>query len=263
MADLDDTVRQHAEPDRTQRDAETPASQRDASPSRPSEYTSDTLDESRAAQDAQAAESRSPTETPQLSINTDTEGTTEPLSNVELSSGIPGTPSGAAVHPSPSQPQITVEASSSGQPEQDYSNVPVNTTRQRSDSRSTVATQATHRSTPVSSTVFVVTALETIAASKDARRSAELDTAVKAALENIKQADHRNIDPEVIFHPLQLAAKSYSIPLQVTALDCIGKLITYSYFAFPSFPAGDGNTPEDRPPLIERAIETIACRGPQ
>jgi brefeldin A-inhibited guanine nucleotide-exchange protein len=257
MADLDDTVRQHAEPDRTQRDAETPASQRDASPSRPSEYTSDTLDESRAAQDAQAAESRSPTETPQLSINTDTEGTTEPLSNVELSSGIPGTPSGAAVHPSPSQPQITVEASSSGQPEQDYSNVPVNTTRQRSDSRSTVATQATHRSTPVSSTVFVVTALETIAASKDARRSAELDTAVKAALENIKQADHRNIDPEVIFHPLQLAAKSYSIPLQVTALDCIGKLITYSYFAFPSFPAGDGNTPEDRPPLIERAIETI------
>ncbi|KAL1955236.1 hypothetical protein VTO42DRAFT_8895 [Malbranchea cinnamomea] len=150
-------------------------------------------------------------------------------------------------------PQIVVEDSS---PE-----IPVSpgTTRNRSDSRSTVATQATsHRSTPLSSTVFVKNALDAIGASKEAKRSQELEDAVNLALENIKHSDPHLIDPEVIFRPLQLATKSFSIPLQVTALDCIGKLITYSYFAFPSAPiSGNGPKPEDEPPLIERAIETI------
>lgn len=134
--------------------------------------------------------------------------------------------------------------------------------RARSDSRSTTATQATqatHRSTPVSSTVFVVTALEAIGASKDAKRSKDLEDAVQKALVNIKQSDTKPLDPEVIFLPLQLATKTFSIPLQVTALDCIGKLITYSYFAFPSSrPSQDGTDRGDKElPLIERAIETI------
>ncbi|KAH8705949.1 putative guanyl-nucleotide exchange factor [Talaromyces proteolyticus] len=131
--------------------------------------------------------------------------------------------------------------------------------RHRSDSRSTTATQTTHRSMPVSSTVFVVTALETIAASKEAKRSRELENAVQKALANIKQADHRPPDPETIFLPLQLATKTFSIPLQVTALDCIGKLISYSYFAFPSSHPNqdDANATDTGIPLIERAIETI------
>lgn len=133
--------------------------------------------------------------------------------------------------------------------------------RNRSDSRSTVATFMTSRTTPISSTVFVVTALETIAASKDAKKNKELEDATQKALLNIKQTDNQPIDPEVIFRPLQLASRTYSIPLQVTALDCIGKLISYSYFAFPtSSPktttAEDGSTVEELP-LIERAIETI------
>lgn len=134
---------------------------------------------------------------------------------------------------------------------------PAPDSRPRSDSRSTVATQATHRSTPVSSTVFVVTALETIAASKDAKRSKELEDAVQKALVNIKQSDTRPPDPETIFLPLQLATKTFSIPLQVTALDCIGKLITYSYFAFPSSRASQDDSADKELPLIERAIETI------
>lgn len=132
--------------------------------------------------------------------------------------------------------------------------------RTRSDSRSTTATHATHRSTPVSSTVFIVTALDTIGASREARRSKELETAVKNALVNVKQSEQQPINPEVIFRPLHLATRTLSIPLQVTALDCIGKLITYSYFAFPSTHEGadtePGATPE-QPPLIERAIDAI------
>ncbi|EEQ87398.1 hypothetical protein RJZ56_006984 [Blastomyces dermatitidis] len=130
--------------------------------------------------------------------------------------------------------------------------------RTRSDSRSTVATQNTQRSTPISSAVFILTALDTIGSSKEARRSTELEDAVTKARANIKQSDERPIDPEVIFAPLQLATKTFSIPLQVTALDCIGKLITYSYFAFPPTPAAENpQTAPNRLPLIERAIETI------
>lgn len=129
-------------------------------------------------------------------------------------------------------------------------------TRMRSDSRSTTATFATHRSTIVSSTVFIVTALEAIGASRDARRNKVLDDAVQVALANVRQTDGQPIDPELIFRPLHLASKTLSIPLQVTSLDCIGKLITYSYFAFPSTESESEATSE-KPPLIERAIDAI------
>ncbi|KAE8145565.1 hypothetical protein BDV25DRAFT_68579 [Aspergillus avenaceus] len=137
---------------------------------------------------------------------------------------------------------------------------PAPDTRVRSDSRSTTATFATSRSVPVSSTVFIVTALDTIGASREARRNKELEDAVKGALANVKGADGQPINPEVIFRPLYIATKTLSIPLQVTALDCIGKLITYSYFAFPSAPEGkdsENDPTQERPPLIERAIDAI------
>ncbi|KAL4876637.1 hypothetical protein BJY04DRAFT_139511 [Aspergillus karnatakaensis] len=132
--------------------------------------------------------------------------------------------------------------------------------RLRSDSRSTTATFATHRSSTVSSAVFIVTALDTIGASREARRSKELEDAVKDALANVKQSDRQSIDPEVVFRPLLLATRTFSIPLQVTALDCIGKLISYSYFAFPSTQeakASESQATPDQPPLIERAIDAI------
>ncbi|RMD42126.1 hypothetical protein DV735_g3020, partial [Chaetothyriales sp. CBS 134920] len=123
---------------------------------------------------------------------------------------------------------------------------------QRTDSRSTTTSS---RTLPVSSTVFVVNALESIGASKEVRRNKEFSDAVDTALANIKSHEQA-VDPELIFKPLHLATKSFSVTLQVTALDCIGKLISYSYFAFPSITKA---TPEpvDIPPLIERAIEAI------
>ena len=134
--------------------------------------------------------------------------------------------------------------------------------RMRSDSRSTTTTTTgQQRSGPVSSTVFIVSALDTIGSSKEARKNKELEVTVKAALSNVKQLERQPIDPEVIFRPLYLATKSFSIPLQVTALDCIGKLITYSYFAFPSAKESEasqgGEATSEQPPLIERAIDAI------
>lgn len=121
----------------------------------------------------------------------------------------------------------------------------------------------------MSSIVFVVSALDAIAASKEARKQPELADATKAALENIKANEPNLPDPEIIFKPLQLATLSTNIALTTTALDCIGKLISYSYFSVPSPTAqqngengeqgNDGqSTPRKGPkPLIERAIETI------
>ena len=149
----------------------------------------------------------------------------------------------------------TPSTADTSQIEPPHSATPNEPSRLHSDSVSTTLSRAT----PVSSTVFVVTALETIGASKEARKSKAFGGAVQAALANIKSEDEA-VDPEIIFSPLQLATKTFSIPLQVTALDCIGKLISYSYFAFPSAHLGrsQGTTGVgEQTPLIERAIETI------
>ena len=107
----------------------------------------------------------------------------------------------------------------------------------------------------MSSIVFVVSALEAIAASKEAQKKQQLGDAVRKALADIKQHEPQLPDPEIIFAPLQLATRSGSIPLTTTALDCIGKLISYSYFSVPS--ASTSNAEDERAPLIERAIDTI------
>lgn len=133
---------------------------------------------------------------------------------------------------------------------------------QRSDSQSTQATNgtsATRRSSaPLSSIVFVVSALDQIAASKEARKKKVLGDAAQKALDAIKRLDG-SPPPEVIFEPLRLATETSSIPLTTTALDCIGKLISYSYFSVPAeIPDPDAPpSSHQQLPLIDRAIETI------
>lgn len=130
-------------------------------------------------------------------------------------------------------------------------------TMERSDTQSTGATSSTRRS-PMSSMVFVVTALEQIANSKEARRKKQLGDSATKVLSSIKQQEAAPT-PEEIFEPLRLATETSSIPLTTTALDCIGKLISYSYFSLPSAPSDTTSVPQQppQPPLIERAIETI------
>ncbi|KAG8627086.1 hypothetical protein KVT40_004569 [Elsinoe batatas] len=130
----------------------------------------------------------------------------------------------------------------------------IDTGRRRTDSASTSATTATTRSAPRTSMVFVQAALETIANSKDARKKKPLLDASQKALSLIKgQGDLSQTPPEIIFLPLQLATEASTISIVTTALDCIGKLISYSYFAV----SGDIPSEEQKAPLIERAIDTI------
>ncbi|KAL1615375.1 guanine nucleotide exchange protein for ADP-robosylation factor [Diplodia seriata] len=164
----------------------------------------------------------------------------------------------------PAPPRISLPEGSSEHSDQqdrpptdssDHTVPPSPSVRLRTDSQSTAATNATAKTTTRSSLVFVVTALETIAASKDARKTKKLADTTQKALSAIKgDGDPSSIDPEVLFEPLQLATEANTIQVVTTALDCIGKLISYSYFSYPSEqPAG---SPE-QPALIDRAIDTI------
>ncbi len=131
---------------------------------------------------------------------------------------------------------------------------PLPTARSRSDTQSTAATSPTQRPT-LTSMVFVTTALENIAASKDSKKRKQLGDSVQRALAAVKQPEPPN--PEILFEPLQMASQSANVPLVTSSLDCIGKLISYSYFSIPPQEGAQSTTSDSQLPLIERAIETI------
>lgn len=87
------------------------------------------------------------------------------------------------------------------------------------------------------SVVLVLSALEAIAASREARRSAPLKEAVEHAL-NLVRVGQGGDRPRDIFEPLRLACETGNEKLQVVSLDCISKLISYSFFVEPDAPAG-------------------------
>ena len=128
--------------------------------------------------------------------------------------------------------------------------------RNRTDTQSTTATTETARSSTKNSLVFVVGALEQINSSKDASRHKPLKDLTERALNGIKNiGDPSQIDPKVLFAPLRVATEEASADnVVVTALDCIGKLISYSYFSTPQEPQ-EGAPPSES--LIDQAIDTI------
>ncbi|KAI9805094.1 MAG: hypothetical protein M1825_000928 [Sarcosagium campestre] len=129
--------------------------------------------------------------------------------------------------------------------------------RSRSGTQSTTIPAAPARTPSLSSLIFVVRALESIAASREARKRKDLGDATQRALDAIKKSDPSLPDPELIFEALQQATLANSVPLATTALDCIGKLISHSYFAVPPAPPDSSTDSNAPPPLIERAIDTI------
>lgn len=105
-----------------------------------------------------------------------------------------------------------------------------------------------------SSQVFVLSALNSIINSKESRKHKQLKESAQRAAEAIKNENSStNLDPELLFEPLHLATEVSTISVVTVALDCIGKLISYSYFSESSMSSKSGS----RAPLIERAIDTI------
>jgi len=80
------------------------------------------------------------------------------------------------------------------------------------------------------SVLLISSALETILASKEAKLSVPLHNSAQKALEMI-HASQGGDKPRDIFEPLRLACETRSDKLMITSLDCVSKLIPYSFFA--------------------------------
>lgn len=103
------------------------------------------------------------------------------------------------------------------------------------------------------SVVLITTALETIASSKEARRSVQIRESTQRALELIR-SNQGGDRPREIFEPLRLACETRNEKLMIASLDCISKLISYSFFtedevqvlhSMPSPPPSPGPTRRD------------------
>jgi brefeldin A-inhibited guanine nucleotide-exchange protein len=90
------------------------------------------------------------------------------------------------------------------------------------------------RGNPVSS-VLITSALETIAASREAKKSTPLRETTQRAIELVR-ADRAGDSPREIFEPLRLACETRTEKLMIASLDCITKLISHSFFVDDSSP---------------------------
>jgi brefeldin A-inhibited guanine nucleotide-exchange protein len=121
------------------------------------------------------------------------------------------------------------------------------------------------------SSVLITSALETIAASREAKKSTPLRESTHKALELVR-ADLAGDQPRQIFEPLRLACETRTEKLMIASLDCITKLISHSFFvddssphlaSLPSPPPSPGpgrrdsqsNLPE--PSLVDLVVHTI------
>ncbi|KAF9782748.1 sec7 guanine nucleotide exchange factor [Thelephora terrestris] len=80
------------------------------------------------------------------------------------------------------------------------------------------------------SAVLISTALETIANSREAKRSTPLKDSVQRALDLVRSGEGGE-RPREIFEPLRLACETRNEKLMIASLDCISKLISHSFFA--------------------------------
>ncbi|KDN50294.1 hypothetical protein RSAG8_01630, partial [Rhizoctonia solani AG-8 WAC10335] len=117
------------------------------------------------------------------------------------------------------------------------------------DRRSSVASLASHRtngSRTFVSPVFFTTALESIAASREAKRSTPFKNSVDHALELVKSGRGAE-KPREIFEPLQMAVETQNEKLMITGLDCIAKLVSHGFFAEDISPEHAYNSPPASP----------------
>ncbi|CAG8570332.1 8126_t:CDS:10 [Ambispora leptoticha] len=146
--------------------------------------------------------------------------------------------------------------------------IKISSTPRETTSPVSPTTPTTPKSVSSSSTVFINNALETISASREGRRKGKLKDSLVKAIEMIKKEEMtgESSDANIIFEPLQLACQTRSTSLMITALDCIGKLISYNYLIERPVPWTPdlGNEKEPgtttrviKKPLSERVVDTI------
>ncbi|KAK9453898.1 hypothetical protein V1511DRAFT_461709 [Dipodascopsis uninucleata] len=146
-------------------------------------------------------------------------------------------------------------------------NDPVSISRHASTpSISHSVTSINSSSSILSSMIFVSKALESIMNTREGKRQSNLQASLSSALDAIKKSNPEVPVPYIIFEPLRLATLTNNNDIKVTALDCMAKLFSFSYFAeVPEAPqSADGINGSENPPvqtraskLIDQAVETV------
>ncbi|GAA5989897.1 hypothetical protein JCM11641_001964 [Rhodosporidiobolus odoratus] len=144
---------------------------------------------------------------------------------VTYSNGAP-----AATSSSLTSPPLSMSTTATSSPHPDAAT--------RRESLASVTTVSAPGSSHIVSGILIVSSLESIAATKEAKRSKPLKDALEAALELLKgpvpstpsATTSATVDPHLVFLPLRLACETRSLPLMITALDCLGKLVSYDFF---------------------------------
>ncbi|KAK4049463.1 guanine nucleotide exchange protein for ADP-robosylation factor [Microbotryomycetes sp. JL221] len=151
----------------------------------------------------------------------------------------------AATTTAESSPAIATSSTDSSVP---ASPAPPQVAQGRRSSVASTATVSATGSSSLVSGVLIINSIESIAASKEAKRSKPLKDACDKALDTLKSpvqsisapaGSAGTVDPRVVFTPLRLACETKSLGLMVTALDCIGKLVSSDFFV-------DGSSPQSQ-----------------
>ncbi|GAA5850525.1 hypothetical protein JCM8547_001904 [Rhodosporidiobolus lusitaniae] len=155
----------------------------------------------------------------------------EDVPPVSLPPAVPVVSNGSSSHATPSffsaftSPPPSMPTTATSSPQVDG--------RNRRESLASVTTVSAPGSSHLVSGILIVSSLETIAATKEAKKSKPLKDAVDKALEALKSplpGTSTTVDPHLVFLPLRLACETRSLPLMITALDCLGKLVSYDFF---------------------------------
>lgn len=187
--------------------------------------------------------------------------------SINVASSSPPALNHSALPPTSSQPQPQSQSQHSDQHQDTQTSSSINRSQSNASSRrdsvlSTTSISSSHTagsthssksgaSLAAGSTVFVISALESILASKEAKKLPALRSACGRALAMVRFASGQktpsnaskeekerssegkrieSMDARIVFEPLRLACETKSSNLIVTSLDCIGKLVSYSFF---------------------------------
>ncbi|KAK4685511.1 brefeldin A-inhibited guanine nucleotide-exchange protein, partial [Tremellales sp. Uapishka_1] len=110
---------------------------------------------------------------------------------------------------------------------------------------------------PQLSSILITPPLQLLVASKEARKSPSFLAAAQRALDLCQTGDGANaayLHPREIFEPLRLAIsnpQTTSVPILITSLDLLAKLISHSFFSEPAGP------PRGQSPLPDLITHTI------
>ncbi|KAF8627181.1 hypothetical protein AX15_004499 [Amanita polypyramis BW_CC] len=192
---------------------------------------------------------------------------------IPVDESLPSSPS-AELPALPDKPEVpapvTTSSTPAGQPREVHHDTTESPRSQTPSSELPSTPSKTHkRSLTLSrghnvSIVLISSALETIAASREAKRSTSLRDSTQRALDLVRSGEGGD-HPRDIFEPLRLACETKNEKLMIASLDCISKLISYSFFAEPEHSSSQipSPPPSPHPPGLDPNVTTSQTNIPQ